>query len=143
MKIHEYQAKELFRKASVPVLEGQVARSPEEASAAFKALGKPLAVVKAQVHAGGRGKGTVIGNPSQRGVQLVRSADEAAQVAKNLIGNRLQTIQTGPKVRSSIKSSSKPVAISLANCTSASCSTGPRQCLSSWSAAKVVLRSKR
>jgi succinyl-CoA synthetase beta subunit len=96
MKIHEYQGKELFRKAGVPVLAGQVARTPEEAAAAFTALGGPIAVVKAQVHAGGRGKGTMIEVPSQRGVQLVKSADEAAQVAKNLLGNHLVTIQTGP-----------------------------------------------
>ena len=95
MKIHEYQAKDLFRKASVPVLEGHVARTADEAAAAFKTLGKPIAVVKAQIHAGGRGKGTIISNRNQRGVQLVRSADEAATVAKNLIGNRLETIQTG------------------------------------------------
>src|SRR5690606_37240445 len=54
----------------------------------------PLAVVKAQIHAGGRVKGTIEGT-SQRGVQLVRSADEAAQVAKALLGNKLVTIQTG------------------------------------------------
>jgi succinyl-CoA synthetase beta subunit len=78
------------------VLAGQVARSPEEAAAAFKALGGPIAVVKAQVHAGGRGKGTVIEVPTQRGVQLVKSAEEAATVAKNLLGNHLVTIQTGP-----------------------------------------------
>ncbi len=96
MKIHEYQAKELFRKAQVPVLEGFVARTPEEAKAAFEKLGGPIAVVKAQLHAGGRGKGTVIEVPTQRGVQLVKSGDEAATVAKNLINNRLVTIQTGP-----------------------------------------------
>jgi len=84
MKIHEYQAKELFRKAQVPVLAGFVARTPEEAKAAFEKLGGPIAVVKAQVHAGGRGKGTVTEVPSQRGVQLVKSGDEAATVAKNL-----------------------------------------------------------
>ncbi len=95
MKIHEYQAKELFRKAQVPVLEGFVARTPEEAKSAFEKLGGSLAVVKAQLHAGGRGKGTVKEVPTQRGVQLVKSGDEAAQVAKNLIGNRLVTIQTG------------------------------------------------
>ncbi len=95
MKIHEYQAKELFRKASVPVLDGYVARTPEEASAAFTKLGGPIAVVKAQIHAGGRGKGTVKQVPTQRGVQLVKSAAEAATVAKNLIGNELVTIQTG------------------------------------------------
>ncbi len=95
MKIHEYQAKELFRKAQVPVLEGIVARTPEEAKAAFEKLGGGLAVVKAQVHAGGRGKGTFQEVPTQRGVQLVRSADEAATAAKNMLGNRLVTIQTG------------------------------------------------
>ena len=95
MKIHEYQAKELFRNASVPVLEGHVARSAQEAGDASKARGKSVAVVKAQIHAGGRGKGTVIDNPAQRGVQLVRSADEASQVAKNLLGKKLVTIQTG------------------------------------------------
>lgn len=96
MKIHEYQAKELFRKAQVPVLQGFVAKTPEEAKAAFERLGGSLAVVKAQLHAGGRGKGTVIEVPSQRGVQLVKSGDEAATVAKNLINNRLVTVQTGP-----------------------------------------------
>ncbi len=97
MKIHEYQAKELFRKAAVPVLEGFVARTPDEAKAAFVKLGGPIAVVKAQVHAGGRGKGTFKQVPAQRGVQLVKSADEAATVAKNMIGNELVTIQTGEK----------------------------------------------
>ncbi len=96
MKIHEYQAKELFRKAQVPVLQGFVAKTPEEAKAAFERLGGPIAVVKAQLHAGGRGKGTVIEVPTQRGVQLVKSGDEAAIVAKNLINNRLVTVQTGP-----------------------------------------------
>jgi succinyl-CoA synthetase beta subunit len=97
MKIHEYQAKELFRKAGVAVLRGKVATKPEEAAAAFKELGAPLAVVKAQIHAGGRGKGTVLDNPQQRGVQLVRSGDEAAGVARNLLGHKLVTIQTGPE----------------------------------------------
>jgi succinyl-CoA synthetase beta subunit len=96
MKIHEYQGKELFRKAGVPVLAGQVARTPEEAAAAYKQLAGSIAVVKAQIHAGGRGKGTVSEVPAQRGVQLVKSADEAAKVAKNLLGNHLVTIQTGP-----------------------------------------------
>src|SRR5215207_1294557 len=95
MKIHEYQAKELFKKGGVAVLRGKVAATPDEAIAAFKELSSPLAVVKAQIHAGGRGKGTVQENPQQRGVQLVRSADEAGTVAKNLLGNTLVTIQTG------------------------------------------------
>lgn len=95
MKIHEYQGKELFRKASVPVLDSHVARSPEEAADAYTKLGGSIAVVKAQVHAGGRGKGTISENPEQRGVQLVKSAEEAAEVAKNILGNHLVTIQTG------------------------------------------------
>ncbi|MFN9917536.1 MAG: ATP-grasp domain-containing protein, partial [Pirellulaceae bacterium] len=97
MKIHEYQAKDLFRKASVPVLQGVVARTPDEAKAAFASLGGPIAVVKAQVHAGGRGKGTIKQVPAQRGVQLVKSAEEAATAAKNMLGNELVTIQTGEK----------------------------------------------
>jgi succinyl-CoA synthetase beta subunit len=95
MKIHEYQAKELLRKSGVAVPQNVVATKPEEASAAFKQLGGPLAVVKAQIHAGGRGKGTIKENPKQRGVQLVRSHDEAASVAGQLLGNKLVTIQTG------------------------------------------------
>ena len=97
MKIHEYQAKDIFRKSGVAVLRGKVAASAEEAAAAFKELGGPLAVVKAQIHAGGRGKGTIKRNPQQRGVQLVRSAEEAGKVAKNLLGQELVTIQTGPE----------------------------------------------
>ncbi|HEX5102865.1 MAG TPA: ADP-forming succinate--CoA ligase subunit beta, partial [Pirellulaceae bacterium] len=85
----------LFRKAGVAVLRGKVAAKPEEAAAAFSELGSPIAVVKAQIHAGGRGKGTIQDNPSQRGVQLVKSADEAKKVAGNLLGKTLVTIQTG------------------------------------------------
>jgi succinyl-CoA synthetase beta subunit len=95
MKIHEFQAKEIFRKAQVPVLQGFVARSPEEAKQAFEKLASPISVIKAQIHAGGRGKGTVAEHPQQRGVQLVRSAQEAADVAGRLLGNHLVTIQTG------------------------------------------------
>jgi len=97
MKIHEYQAKQLFREAGVKVLDGYVAATPEEAADAYRKLGGSLAVVKAQIHAGGRGKGTIKSNPQQRGVQLVRSADEAATVARNLLGQTLVTIQTGPE----------------------------------------------
>lgn len=95
MKIHEYQAKSLFKAFQVPILEGIVAKTPEEAKAAFEKLGGSLAVIKAQVHAGGRGKGTFQEVPTQRGVQLVKSGDEAATAAKNMLGNRLVTIQTG------------------------------------------------
>jgi len=96
MKIHEYQAKELLRAAGVPVLAGRVARTPEEAAAAFAALGTPICAVKAQIHAGGRGKGMVKGS-TQRGVELARSADDAARIAKGLLDQTLVTIQTGPE----------------------------------------------
>jgi succinyl-CoA synthetase beta subunit len=99
MKIHEFQAKEILRKAGVAVPRSMVARKPEEAATAFRELGGKIAVVKAQIHAGGRGKGTIKSNPKQRGVQLVKSADEAATVAKNLLGNVLVTLQTGPEGR--------------------------------------------
>jgi len=73
MKIHEYQGKELLRKFGVPVPRGLVARSPEEAYQAAKELGTDVVVVKAQIHAGGRGKGG--------GVKLAKSADEAREIA--------------------------------------------------------------
>jgi len=87
VNLHEYQAKEVFASYGVPVPEGQVARTPEEAAAAVEALGGELWVVKAQVHAGGRGKAG--------GVKLVRSAAEAADAAKGMLGGRLVTQQTG------------------------------------------------
>lgn len=95
MKIHEYQAKQLFKAAGVPVPQGVVARSADEAAAAFTTLGGPIAVVKSQIHAGGRGKGTFKEYPSQRGVVLVKSAAEAAENAKRMLGSTLVTIQTG------------------------------------------------
>ena len=95
MKIHEFQGKEIFRRSGVAVPNGFVARSPQEAAEAFTKLGGQIAVVKSQIHAGGRGKGTLKEIPTQRGVQLVKSADEAAGVAKALLNNTLVTIQTG------------------------------------------------
>ena len=86
MKIHEFQAKQILREAGVAVLRGHVAKSPEEAARAFETLGSDVAAIKAQIHAGGRGKGTVLDTPEQRGVQLVRSADEAQHVAARLLG---------------------------------------------------------
>ncbi|TWT66649.1 ADP-forming succinate--CoA ligase subunit beta [Allorhodopirellula solitaria] len=97
MKIHEYQGKELFRAAGVPVLEGHMVTSPEEAAAAYTQLGGKIAVVKAQIHAGGRGKGNVIDDPDQKGVVLCKSADEAKAAAAGLLGKKLVTIQTGPE----------------------------------------------
>ena len=95
MKVHEFQAKQILRDAGVNVPRSEVATTPEEAAAAFKSLGGELAVVKAQIHAGGRGKGTIREFPEQHGVQLVRSAEEAQEVAARLLGNTLVTIQTG------------------------------------------------
>jgi succinyl-CoA synthetase beta subunit len=97
MKIHEYQAKQILREAGVATPRNIVARTAEDASKAFRELGGSIAVVKAQIHAGGRGKGTVKDNSSQRGVVLVKSAEEAAKVAGNLLGKSLVTIQTGPE----------------------------------------------
>jgi succinyl-CoA synthetase beta subunit len=96
MKIHEFQAKQILRDAGVAVPRGVVASNADEAAAAFTQLGGSLAIVKAQIHAGGRGKGTLKENPKQHGVQLVKSAAEAKQVAAALLGNHLVTIQTGP-----------------------------------------------
>ncbi|MBI3461833.1 MAG: ADP-forming succinate--CoA ligase subunit beta [Planctomycetes bacterium] len=96
MKIHEFQAKQVLRTAGVAVPRNIVARTADEAAAAFRELGGKVAVVKAQIHAGGRGKGTVKTNPNQRGVQLVKSAEQAAEAAGNLLGQPLVTLQTGP-----------------------------------------------
>ncbi len=97
MNIHEYQGKQLFSRFGVNVLENRVAKTGEEAAKAFDELGGSVAVVKAQIHAGGRGKGTFIENADQHGVQLVKSAEEAKTAAANMIGNLLVTIQTGPE----------------------------------------------
>ena len=89
MNVHEYQAKGLFREFGVAVPEGQLATTPEEAERAAKALGTPVVVVKAQVHAGGRGKGG--------GVKLAKSAAEAKTVASEILGMTLHTPQTPPE----------------------------------------------
>ena len=89
MNIHEYQAKALFAANGIPVPEGFFAGNATEADFAFRRLGAPVSVVKAQVHAGGRGKGG--------GVKLVRSAEECYKVAKDMIGMNLVTPQTGPE----------------------------------------------
>ena len=86
MNIHEYQAKDLFRQYGVKTLDGVVASNPDEAAKACKDLGGKIWVVKAQVHAGGRGKGG--------GIVLCRSADEVYEAASNLIGKNLVTPQT-------------------------------------------------
>lgn len=89
MNIHEYQAKEILRKYGVATLKGQLAHSPEEAVAGAKALGGAVWVVKAQIHAGGRGKGG--------GVKVAKNLDEVSQYTKTMIGMTLVTHQTGPE----------------------------------------------
>jgi succinyl-CoA synthetase beta subunit len=97
MNIHEYQAKELLAKYGVPVPAGIAAMSVEEAVAATDQLPGPLYVVKAQIHAGGRGKGKFVelGPDAKGGVRLARSADEVRAAATDMLGNTLVTIQTG------------------------------------------------
>ena len=97
MKIHEYQAKQILREAGVAVPRGCVADTPQAAADAFSNLGGKTAVLKAQIHAGGRGKGTVADIPGQHGVQAVHSREEAEEAAGNLLGHRLVTVQTGPE----------------------------------------------
>ena len=91
MKIHEYQGKELLRKFGVTVPRGIVAQYIEEAYHAAKELGSDVVVVKAQIHAGGRGKGG--------GVKLAKSPDEAKEIASKMLGMNLVTHQTGPEGR--------------------------------------------
>lgn len=97
MKIHEYQGKEIFRKYGVPTPRGILASSPKEAEAAAKQLDTPVVVVKSQVHAGGRGKGTFKDSDGGRGVRLARSPEEARSFAESMLGKTLVTIQTGPE----------------------------------------------
>jgi succinyl-CoA synthetase beta subunit len=116
MKVHEFQAKELLQAAGVAVPAGLLATTADAAAEAFDVLGGGLIVVKAQVHAGGRGKGVAVGPEVDRalalaiasgekprpdgmakGVQLVRSRDDAKRAAASLLGNTLVTYQTGPE----------------------------------------------
>lgn len=89
MKIHEYQGKEILKKFGVEVPKGRVAFSPEEAVEVAKEIGGSVWVVKAQIHAGGRGKGG--------GVKLARSLDEVYQLSSQILGMTLVTHQTGPE----------------------------------------------
>ena len=91
MKIHEYQAKSILGRHGVPVPRGEVAFTPAEAAEIAKRLGGGTVVIKAQIHAGGRGKGG--------GVKLARGVDEAERIARDLIGMTLKTHQTGPEGR--------------------------------------------
>ena len=91
MKIHEYQGKALLKDYGVPVPRGIVARTPDEAENAARELGTDVVVVKAQIHAGGRGKGG--------GVKIAKSPEEARQLAEQILGMMLVTHQTGPEGR--------------------------------------------
>lgn len=86
MNLHEYQAKDLLAKYGLPVQQGVLAKTPEAAAAAFDQLGGKFAVIKAQVHAGGRGKAG--------GVKVVKSREEAAEITRGLLGKNLVTYQT-------------------------------------------------
>src|SRR5438105_12027242 len=89
MKIHEYQARQILSENGIPVPPAEVVRSADEAAAAFKKLGAPMCVVKAQVYSGGRGKAGF--------VKLVKSADEARQAAQFMLSHRMTSNQTGPE----------------------------------------------
>ncbi|MFI5221386.1 MAG: ADP-forming succinate--CoA ligase subunit beta [Bacteroidia bacterium] len=100
MNIHEYQAKQILKSFGVAVQDGIVAETADQAyDAALKLktqYGSDFVVVKAQIHAGGRGKGSIIGK-EQRGVAVAKNADKAKEIAGNILGGTLVTIQTGPK----------------------------------------------
>ena len=98
MNIHEYQAKALLRSYGAPVSDGRVVLRAEEAKTAAGEMDGPLWVVKAQIHAGGRGKGKFkeAGAGDQGGVRLAKSVEEAADEAKRMLGRTLVTKQTGP-----------------------------------------------
>ena len=97
MNIHEYQAKQLLKKFGVPVLAGGVVYTAEEAHAVAKGLPQGVYVVKSQIHAGGRGKGTFKENEAggKGGVRIAKSVDEAKENAKQMLGNTLVTHQSG------------------------------------------------
>ena len=99
MNLHEYQAKELLKKYNVPVQEGIAVDTVMAAEEAYRQIktqtGNNFAVIKAQIHAGGRGKGKIEGT-EQSGVAVAKSVEDVATIAKNILGGTLVTIQTGP-----------------------------------------------
>ncbi|MGB0086378.1 MAG: ADP-forming succinate--CoA ligase subunit beta [Rhodomicrobiaceae bacterium] len=99
MNIHEYQAKAILRDYGAAVAKGAVAFTPDEAVRAAEALPGPVYVVKAQIHAGGRGKGRFKEPEAgeKGGVRLARSVEEVGQFAKEMLGHTLVTLQTGPQ----------------------------------------------
>lgn len=98
MNIHEYQGKELLRRYGVAVLDGVLAKTPDEAAAAAEKLGGPVVVVKSQIHAGGRGAGHFAEDPGGKGgVRVVKGAAAAREAAAAMLGHTLVTKQTGPQ----------------------------------------------
>src|SRR5690554_2515325 len=97
MNIHEYQAKALLREYGAPVADGRAVLKSEDAKAAAGELGGPVWVVKAQIHAGGRGKGSFkeADAGEKGGVRIAKSVEEAANEAKKMLGRTLVTHQTG------------------------------------------------
>ncbi len=98
MNIHEYQAKNLLEQFGVPVPRGYAATNTKEIQSAISDIGEEMIVVKAQIHAGGRGKGTFT-DGYKGGVKVVKNSDEAHKAGKQMLNNTLVTAQTGPKGR--------------------------------------------
>jgi succinyl-CoA synthetase beta subunit len=96
VNIHEFEAKRIFASRGIPVPPGKVAHTPQEAEQIAKELGTAKVVVKAQIHAGGRGKGIIINDPSTHGVKVVSTPKDAREHAEKLLGHALRTHQTGP-----------------------------------------------
>lgn len=98
MNLHEYQAKQLLKLYNVPIQEGIACSTPAEAEEAYRQIktqyNSSFAVIKAQIHAGGRGKGSIVGK-DQRGVAVAKNAEAVKEIATNLLGGTLVTIQTG------------------------------------------------
>jgi succinyl-CoA synthetase beta subunit len=98
MNLHEYQAKELLKKYNVPVQEGIACSTVAEAEEAYRYInseyGSRFAVIKAQIHAGGRGKGTIKGT-EQRGVAVAKNVEDVKKIARTILGGTLVTVQTG------------------------------------------------
>ena len=112
MKLHEYQAKEILRRHGVNAPEGRVVHKAEEIGPAYDALGAPpIVAVKSQIHAGGRGKGTLYNGEDPKsatvvqegGVKIAKSRADAVEYGSKMLGNYLHTIQTGGKAKQVLK----------------------------------------
>src|SRR6476646_7702543 len=120
MNINEYQAKELHVEDGVPVPAGYAAMSADEAVEAAQRLPGPLWVVKAQIHAGGRGKGKFkeLGESAKGGVRLAHSIDEVREHAAEMLGKTLVTVQTGPQANRCSRFNTSDAAANTRDCTS-------------------------